>query len=370
MKAINPIIIIDLRTWNWTGIGRVTHGIYSCAQELENDFDIFYIVNRGVTPSSKRNIIFRSKPFGLGEQFEFNKLFRDFDDCSIILHSLNFNVPFWLPKNVTQVCHFYDVLSSTDEFKTIFHRIAYNLYIRQLRVCKATILAQSDFTVTEIQKHHPLYNVIKCPHGFNNYLENAEFDLEKLYDLTNPYFLYVGLNKPRKNLKGLMEAYLHALQTDPTIIYDMVVCGPIYDRTSHGFDIEKFVKSDPILSRRVHLLGFVDQEHLFSLYKNASLYVVPSTLESGFSYPALEALSCGTPVLLNIYDMYNFQSSKDEVFFFDGSVPGDNANLKTVLLSKLQEQKIDQVNPDTCDVLKRFSWDKVTEVLRQVYLNR
>ena len=74
MKAINPIIIIDLRTWNWTGIGRVTHGIYSCAQELENDFDIFYIVNRGVTPSSKRNIIFRSKPFGLGEQFEFNKL--------------------------------------------------------------------------------------------------------------------------------------------------------------------------------------------------------------------------------------------------------------------------------------------------------
>ncbi|MBX9268127.1 glycosyltransferase [Chromobacterium violaceum] len=369
MKPKKPLIVIDLRTWPWTGIGRVTRGIFQCARDLESDFEIQYIVNEGTAiPNELPNLIrFRSRPFGRGEQTEFRRLFARLRDRRVILHSLNFNVPLWLPKHVSQIAHFYDVLTDTGEFRTPLHRLAYNAYIWSLRRHRATILAQSDYTAQQIAKHHPLHDVIVCPHGYRNYMEPLEADLQTAYGLRRPYFLYIGLNKPRKNLDGLLAAYRDAVQADPAIGYDLVVCGPIFDRTSMGFDIRATVEAEPALVGRVHLLGFIPEEHLYAIYRHASLYVVPSHLESGYSYPALEALTTGTPVLLNQVDMYNYASSGEGVFFFDGSAKTGTGSLRSVLAEMLARPGFERVDPAQCDVLARFDWDRVKDTMRSLY---
>ena len=368
-SKLNKLVLIDLRTWPWTGIGRVTRGIFHCARDLESEFDIQYIVNNGTkVPVGLQNVIhFRSRPFGRGEQTEFQKLFRQLRDRQVILHSLNFNVPWLLPKNVHQIAHFYDVLSTTGEFRTPLHRLAYKTYIWSLSRHQATILAQSDFTASEIERHHPLHEVIVCPHGYHNYLEPREVNLKIIYGLERPYFLYIGLNKPRKNLNGLLMAYRDALNANISTPYDLVVCGPIFDRTSLGFEIRAFVNTNPALIGRVHLLGFIPEEHLYAIYRNASLYVVPSHLESGYSYPALEALTTGTPVLLNKVDMYNYESSGNGVHFFDGNLSSGKYSLSHVLAEMLARPSFERVDPVQCEVLKRFSWDSVKATMRVLY---
>ncbi len=290
-----------------------------CTLELQPEFDIQYIVSDDplIREDGKNLVRFASKPFGRGEQIEFQRLFRRLRDRRVVLHSLNFNVPLFLPPHVRQIAHFYDVLTATGEFRSIFHRAAYNAYIWSLRRPCATILAQSNYTAEKIAEHHPFADVIICPHGYRNYLTPHDVDLRTIYGLQRPYFLYIGLNKPRKNLDGFLEAYRDTLIEKPGIRYDLVVCGPIFDRTSLDFDIRAAVAADPVLTGRVHLLGFVPEEHLHALYSHATLYVVPSHLESGFSYPALEALTVGTPVLLNKVDMYSYAS--EGVFFFEGN---------------------------------------------------
>jgi glycosyltransferase involved in cell wall biosynthesis len=369
MTPQDPLVLVDLRTWPSTGIGRVTRGIFECARELESEFDIQYIVSDEVQlPLDLPNTVrFKSRPFGRGEQTEFRQLFRRLKNRQVILHSLNFNVPLLLPRHVRQIAHFYDVLTDTGEFRTVFHRLAYEAYIWSLRRHRATILAQSDYTAAQIVKHHPFDDVIVTPHGYRNYMTPGEVDLKQAYGLQRPYFLYIGLNKPRKNLDGLLQAYREALKAEPGIGYDLVVCGPIFDRTSLGFDIRAAVAADPMLQGRVHLLGFIPEEHLYAIYRHASLYVVPSHLESGYSYPALEALTTGTPVLLNKVDMVNYASDGDGVFFFDGGLKTGPDSLHAVLAEMLTRPRFERVDPEQCDVLARFSWDRVRDTMRSLY---
>jgi glycosyltransferase involved in cell wall biosynthesis len=52
----------------------------------------------------------------------------------------------------------------------------------------------------------------------------------------------------------------------------------------------------PELAGRVELRGYVAEEGLPALYRNAAAFVYPSLYE-GFGMPVIEAMACGTPVL-------------------------------------------------------------------------
>ncbi|MCD4702212.1 MAG: glycosyltransferase family 4 protein, partial [Candidatus Aegiribacteria sp.] len=47
---------------------------------------------------------------------------------------------------------------------------------------------------------------------------------------------------------------------------------------------------------RIHLTGYVEDDHLPALLSSAEFLVYPSILE-GFGFPILEAMACGTPVI-------------------------------------------------------------------------
>ncbi len=105
------------------------------------------------------------------------------------------------------------------------------------------------------------------------------------YEITRPYFLYVGTLEPRKNLRGLLAAY-RALPEGLRKRYQLVIAGGI------GWgDLPELGAGE-----NVRLVGYVSDEELRRLYSACQAFVWPSLYE-GFGLPPLECMACGRPVI-------------------------------------------------------------------------
>ena len=90
------------------------------------------------------------------------------------------------------------------------------------------------------------------------------------------YFLYVGNDKPHKNVGALIDAFRGIEGASLVLV---------------GGDFARY-RDVP----RVVTAGFVTIERLAELYRGALALVMPS-LEEGFGLPVAEAMACGTPVI-------------------------------------------------------------------------
>src|SRR5207245_1810440 len=106
--------------------------------------------------------------------------------------------------------------------------------------------------------------------------------------LTPAYLLYVGINKPHKNLPRLIQAYASLDRQTPPLL----IAGPVDARFPQAPALAERLE----LTDRVHFLGHVPEDELAALYANATLFVFPSLAE-GFGFPVLEAMAHGTPVV-------------------------------------------------------------------------
>jgi len=107
---------------------------------------------------------------------------------------------------------------------------------------------------------------------------------------SRPFFLSVGTIEPRKNLDTLLDAYRAYRQSCPGPLA-LVVGG------SEGWNSAATVarlRDEP----GVVWLDTVTPDELAPLYRAAFALLVPSW-EEGFGLPALEAMACGTPVVVS-----------------------------------------------------------------------
>jgi glycosyltransferase involved in cell wall biosynthesis len=111
------------------------------------------------------------------------------------------------------------------------------------------------------------------------------------YGVTRPYCIHVGTLQPRKNLGILVEAWdiLRARVAQPPMLLLAGKRGWLYD------DLLQFVQSRG-LGDFIKFADYVERDDLPALYSGALGLTFPSLYE-GFGLPALEAMSCGTPVL-------------------------------------------------------------------------
>ena len=112
------------------------------------------------------------------------------------------------------------------------------------------------------------------------------------YGLEPGYLLFVGTLEPRKNLPGLLQAYRLLLDAEVTTAPLVLIGGKgwLYDEV---FERIKVLH----LTERVRFLHDVPDVDLPGLYNSASVLTTPSFYE-GFGLPALEAMACGTPVVV------------------------------------------------------------------------
>ncbi|SEO21132.1 Glycosyltransferase involved in cell wall bisynthesis [Duganella sp. CF517] len=121
----------------------------------------------------------------------------------------------------------------------------------------------------------------------------AELALRQRFGLARPFLMYTGGIDYRKNIDGLIEAY--ALLPAPLRRqYQLAVVCSI--RPEDKARLLALAARFGLDDGDVVLTGYVSDDDLVSLYNLTALFVFPS-LQEGFGLPALEAMSCGVPVI-------------------------------------------------------------------------
>jgi glycosyltransferase involved in cell wall biosynthesis len=100
------------------------------------------------------------------------------------------------------------------------------------------------------------------------------------------YFLFVGTREPRKDLATLSAAYAAFRREVGGDAPALLLVGP--DGWGPDYPPEPGVT----------IVGYLSQEELHTLVAGARALVLPSR-DEGFGLPALEALACGTPVIIS-----------------------------------------------------------------------
>ncbi len=124
-------------------------------------------------------------------------------------------------------------------------------------------------------------------------LENASlYEIRRKYRLPeSPFVLSVSTLEPRKNLDGLVRAFVEARKRAGLEHHLVIAGGKGWLYESIFAEVKRLHAGD-----FVHFPGFVDDADLPALYNLSELFAFPSHYE-GFGLPVLEALACGRPVL-------------------------------------------------------------------------
>lgn len=112
-------------------------------------------------------------------------------------------------------------------------------------------------------------------------------------DLPARFLLHLGTLEPRKNLPVLLQAYAGLPDALRTAIPLVLVGG-----RGWGLDEIRASIAGLELAESVRLTGYVPDDDLPLWYNAASALAVPSVYE-GWGLPVVEALACGTPVLVS-----------------------------------------------------------------------
>jgi glycosyltransferase involved in cell wall biosynthesis len=158
------------------------------------------------------------------------------------------------------------------------------------------VIAVSESTRQDLIRHYDLspakidvvYNGVDA--SFRPLPNDRVSAFRAARDLPERFILFVGTLEPRKNVVRLIEAYAQLPPGRPPL---MLVGGKgwLYD------EIFARVKAGNLASE-VQFVGYIPAEELPLWYNAADLFVYPSLYE-GFGLPPLEAMACGTPVVVS-----------------------------------------------------------------------
>ena len=110
------------------------------------------------------------------------------------------------------------------------------------------------------------------------------------FGLVDPYVLFIGTLEPRKNLPALVQAFARIRQDFPVRLVIGGGSGWLSDQ------IFASVRAQAVADGVIFLGGIAPQD-LRPLYCGAEALALPSLYE-GFGLTAIEAMACGTPVVI------------------------------------------------------------------------
>lgn len=188
---------------------------------------------------------------------------------------------------------------------------------------------------------------------------------EKQSNKKERILLYVGRIEPVKGLMTIIEA-LFLLKKKNISLYDqiklIVIGGGKKDldlpRNKEFIRIKESMREKK-LRGKVIFLGSKKQAELNKYYSAADVLIVPSLYES-FGLVVIEALACGTPVIVSqIGEMRTIVKEGKNGFSFRPNDPFSLARYIERFFS--QEKKLWDGNKISQDVIKRFSWERTSE---------
>ena len=305
-----------------------------------------------------------SKYYSWGEQtkliLELRKLKLD------LVHFPNFNVPIFYPGKfvitIHDIIHHYYPGKKKSRF---FHRLAYKATIWTAVKRAAKIIAVSEATKKDLMNkfHVPENKVVVIYEGINETLSdksdllNSAQKLQK-YNISKPYILTVGVWRQYKNLPNLARAF-DILREKYGRDYHLVLAGKI-----DGFYPEIQEEVYKIKNRgEIRSPGFIAEEDLPALYRNAKVFVLPSLIE-GFGLTAVEAQAARTPVCASNIPVLREILGMGAVYF-DPKNPLDMADKINLVL--INQGKVEGLVDAGEKNARRYSWRTTAEQTLEVY---
>ncbi|MEE2665149.1 MAG: glycosyltransferase family 1 protein [Myxococcota bacterium] len=148
-------------------------------------------------------------------------------------------------------------------------------------------------------------------HGIDSALWQAEPRRAAVHD--RPYILSVSSIYPYKNYVRLIEAYTEIARRNPELP-DLVIVGDEQDAAASQAMWQARDAAGEY-SEWIHILGEVPYADIRQYYRNASLFVFPSYLET-FGHPLLEAMAAEVPLVAADIPVFR-EVAGDAAFFAD-----------------------------------------------------
>ena len=168
------------------------------------------------------------------------------------------------------------------------------------------------------------------------------------------YILYVGLRTESKNFRFFLKAIAPYLFSHQEL---QVVC------TGKPFDKEEIEFIDELkLTGRVSA-QFIPNEQMYSLYKNAEVFVFPSRHE-GFGIPILDAFHAGCPMVLSNCTCFPEIGGDAATYFDDGDADGLVAGIDRVINDAEYRKAMIEKGLKRADA---FTWSIAAEKTVQAY---
>ncbi|OGW77950.1 MAG: hypothetical protein A2Z83_05050 [Omnitrophica bacterium GWA2_52_8] len=358
---------IDVRMLRHTGIGTYLKGLL---RELPNQNEIskkqialFGPAQAGRVGEIYQSIHFSAPIYSIREQITYPGLVKQ---CRL-WHAPHYNCPIRKGKSKLVVT-IHDIIHwiYRDPWKSPFKAVYAEQMNRRAVKCADHIIAVSAYTRDDLIRHFGAHKErISVVHEAVDefYQKNAlpESDRARILlklGVNAPYFLYVGLIKPHKNVLALVNA-VKKLRRQNQTKSAVVVVGKKDSAYAAKHQELMAIKTDNDLV----YLPYVTKEQLSALYAGAVALVHPSYYE-GFGLTLLEAMACGTPVLASNRASIP-EIAGNAAHYFN---PLDETALLPALIAiendeSLRAQLIDNGKKR----LHEFSWQKTARQTSEIY---
>jgi alpha-1,3-rhamnosyl/mannosyltransferase len=178
------------------------------------------------------------------------------------------------------------------------------------------------------------------------------------YGLPDVYGLYVGINKPHKNLLRLLEAWRLVLAGtgSPPLLVIAGAWDPRYPEV-------KTRAAEWGLAEWVRFLGPAPEPDLPALYAGARVFVFPSLYE-GFGLPVIEAMACGAAVACANTSSLPEVAGDAALYFSPMQPPSIAEAIGRVLADETLRAELSQRSLKQAG---QFSWAQTAAATLQIY---
>jgi len=254
----------------------------------------------------------------------------------VMIHSLAFKV---LPHNYSKLFRFYYTLMTWFITK------------------KATfVLTPSKSEMDSIIKHYP---DVKEKIAFIHHGVSHKFHFNPKNGREN-YILFVGTLSKIKNIKMVIEAFWRIREK---VNIELKIVSP----KTNIFKLSKEKKAiieKALKDKHIKFIHNVSKNDLILLYQKAKLFLFPSHYES-FGKPPVEAMSCGTPVIISNRASLPEVCQKAAVYIDPDNI--DELVLASILILKNSslQKKLQRLGLQQS---QHYKWDTVAKKYIKIFL--
>lgn len=278
-----------------------------------------------------------------------------------LLFSPSLAGPFFY-KNKVMVIHDCAYDRFDEEFENVLSRIYIRAMFYGAKYFSKKIVTVSNFSKRELIKFYKIKpeKIDVIYEGVPEMLKIEENFAQKTlikFKIVQPYFLYIGSWRPRKNLPGLIKAFKIFIKKNKN--FQLVIAGR---KDKRFFDLEQIIKNEN-LEQKIILTNFISQKEKTALYKNALALIFPSYYE-GFGLPVLEAQSLGIPVLTSDISSLPEVAGDAALYVSPYNVEKIAQGMEEIASNEGLRKDLIQRGYEN---IKRFSWQKSAQQLLNLF---